>query len=99
VLTVRQAWSNFWDDREDDIYRELAINASHPIKLTRIGMQSLAAANKRGVVVSVASLAGVSGTYSAPLYCASKHAVVGFTKSMKLADEYEGVKIATLCPG
>ncbi|KAF2837421.1 NAD(P)-binding protein [Patellaria atrata CBS 101060] len=92
-------WSNFWDDTEMERYAEMDINASHPIKLTRIAMQSLAEKNKKGVVLSLASIAGLQGTYSAALYCASKHAVVGFTKSMTLADELEGVKVATICPG
>jgi hypothetical protein len=32
-------------------------------------------------------------------YIATKHGVVGFTKSLKLAEKYEGVKVVTICPG
>lgn len=62
-------------------------------------MQALAEADKKGVILSLASIAGLQGTYSAALYSASKHAIVGFTRSMGMADEYEGIKIVTLCPG
>lgn len=50
-------------------------------------------------VDSEASMAGLVGNYGAALYCASKHAVVGFTKSVLQADEDENVKVVTVCPG
>lgn len=36
---------------------------------------------------------------AAPLYCATKHAIVGFVKSMGATESLTGVKITTLCPG
>ena len=92
-------WSSFLYDEEDDHYKVLQINSEHPMKLTRIAMRSLLGANKPGVVVIVASGAGITGEYRAALYCASKHAVVGFTKSMAQADEDENVKVVCICPG
>jgi NAD(P)-dependent dehydrogenase (short-subunit alcohol dehydrogenase family) len=77
----------------------MRINAEHPIKLTRIAMRSSLKANKPGVVLIVASGAGVIGFYGSPLYCATKHAVVGFTKSMAQADKDEDIKIVSICPG
>lgn len=91
--------SSFFEDKEDDGYRAMRINAEHPIKLTRIAMRSLLGANKPGVVLIVASGAGVAGFYSSPLYCATKHAVVGFTKSMTQADKDENIKVVSVCPG
>jgi NAD(P)-dependent dehydrogenase (short-subunit alcohol dehydrogenase family) len=91
--------SSFFADKEDDCYRAMRINAEHPIKLTRIAMRSCLKANKPGVVLIVASGAGVVGFYGSPLYCATKHAVVGFTKSMAQADKDENVKIVSVCPG
>jgi NADP-dependent 3-hydroxy acid dehydrogenase YdfG len=46
-----------------------------------------------------ASLSGISGIITAPLYCATKHAIVGFVKSLKDSEPLTGVKITTLCPG
>lgn len=92
-------WSSFLYDREDEFYMQMRINAEHPIKLTRLAMRSLLGANKPGVVLLIASMAGVQGIYAAGLYCASKHAVVGFTKSMGQADVDENVKIVCICPG
>lgn len=92
-------WSSFFHDLETDHYKTFQINSEHPIKLTRIAMRSLLAANKPGVVLIVASMAGINGQYGAALYCASKHAVVGFTKSMAQADADENIKIVCVCPG
>lgn len=91
--------SSFYEDNEEDGYKAMRINAEHPIKLTRIAMRSCLKANKPGVVLIVASGAGVTGFYGSPLYCATKHAVVGFTKSMAQADKDENLKVVSVCPG
>lgn len=93
-----QKWSSFWNDTEENGYDSVAINVDHPIKLTRIAIQALLGKNKKGVVCILASVAGLAGTYAVPLYCATKHAMVGFVKSMKLCDELEGVKVTAICP-
>ncbi|KAH6680388.1 hypothetical protein B0J14DRAFT_578524 [Halenospora varia] len=92
------AWSNFWDDTEADGYAQVDININHPIKLARIAIRSLLKANKKGVFLITASLAGFSGTFSAPLYCATKHAVVGFVRSMAELDRLEGIKVCAVAP-
>jgi NAD(P)-dependent dehydrogenase (short-subunit alcohol dehydrogenase family) len=92
-------WSSFVYDQESEFYMQMRINAEHPIKLTRIAMRSCLGANKPGVVLLVASGAGITGTYAAALYCATKHAVVGFCKSMAQADIDENFKVICICPG
>ena len=72
---------------------------NHPIKLARIGMRTLVSEDKPGVILPIASVGGIAGTYHCPLYIATKHGIVGFVKSMELAERYEGVKIVTICPG
>lgn len=54
---------------------------------------------ERGLIVDQASVGGLTGSIAAPLYCATKHAMVGFVKSMKDTESLTGVKITTLCPG
>jgi NAD(P)-dependent dehydrogenase (short-subunit alcohol dehydrogenase family) len=52
-----------------------------------------------GRVINIASNAGLTGYgYSAP-YCASKHAVVGFTRAMAIDLGDSGVTINAVCPG
>ena len=78
---------------------QVEINVNHPIKLTRIATRALLGKNKRGVVLITASLASLSGTYSAPLYCATKHAVIGFVRSLAEMDQLEGIKVVAVAPG
>lgn len=92
-------WSNFWDDNEAESYKMMRINVDHPVKFTRLAMRALAGAEKQGAVCLVASTAGIRGNYFASLYATSKHAIVGFAKSMGQADIEEGVKVTCLLPG
>lgn len=58
-----QTWTNFWHDPEqDDHYRMTDINVDHPVKLTRIAMRQLVGENRKGVVLSIASVGGLAGT-------------------------------------
>lgn len=92
-------WSNFWDDNESGSYKTMRINVDHPMKLTRLAIRALLGAEKQGVVVLVASTAGIRANYLACLYSASKHGVVGFAKSMGQADTEEGVRVSCVLPG
>lgn len=77
----------------------MRINVDHPIKFTRLAIKALAGAEKQGAVILVASTAGIRANYLCSLYAASKHAIVGFAKSMGQADVDEGVRINCILPG
>ncbi|GFW76280.1 15-hydroxyprostaglandin dehydrogenase [Trichonephila clavipes] len=54
-----------------------------------------------GYIINTASEAGLEPSFLAPVYCATKHAVVGLTKSF--GHEYHfkktGIKVNAVCPG
>jgi len=52
-----------------------------------------------GVIVNVASLAGKNAFAGGAIYSASKHAVMGMSKSMMLDLRRYGVRVLTVCPG
>lgn len=52
-----------------------------------------------GRVVNVASIAGRQGAPYISAYCASKHAVVGFTRAVAAEVATTGVTVNAVCPG
>src|SRR3989454_12670940 len=56
-------------------------------------------AQKRGSIVSLASMAGKIGSKTNLPYNASKAAVISMTKSLALAHAADGVRVNCVCPG
>jgi 3-oxoacyl-[acyl-carrier protein] reductase len=54
---------------------------------------------REGTVVNVASLAGRNGFVGGTAYAASKHGVLGFSRSLMLEVRKEGIRVITVCPG
>jgi 3-oxoacyl-[acyl-carrier protein] reductase len=54
---------------------------------------------REGTIVNVASLSGRTGFAGGTAYSASKHAVLGFSRSLMLEVRKEGVRVVTICPG
>ncbi|HSM91991.1 MAG TPA: SDR family NAD(P)-dependent oxidoreductase [Anaeromyxobacteraceae bacterium] len=76
----------------------LAVNLTGPVLLTRACLPQLYG-QRWGRVINVASVAGRIGLkYGAP-YSASKHGLIGFTRSLALEAASKGVTVNAICPG
>lgn len=54
---------------------------------------------KKGSIINIVSLAGKNGFLGGTMYGATKHAVMGFTKSLMLEVREFNVRVAAICPG
>ncbi|XP_050075439.1 alcohol dehydrogenase 1-like [Anopheles maculipalpis] len=81
----------------------VAVNLTGPINscLIALNMMSRANGGKGGVIVNVSSIAGLEPVTFLPTYCATKHGIVGFTRSLGVQPVYHetGVKFVIICPG
>jgi NAD(P)-dependent dehydrogenase (short-subunit alcohol dehydrogenase family) len=73
--------------------RALAVNVDGVV----FGVRRLARVMEGGSIVVTASLAGLVGMPSDPIYSLTKHALVGFVRS--IAPQLKPIRINAVCPG
>jgi NAD(P)-dependent dehydrogenase (short-subunit alcohol dehydrogenase family) len=84
------------DGTLDDYRRIVAVNVDGVV----FGIQALAPRMREGsAFVVTASLAGLIPMASDPLYVLTKHAVVGYARSMAEVLEPRGIRVNLVCPG
>lgn len=83
---------------DEDWQRVIDINLTAVFKNTRAQIAAMTS-HGRGSIVNLASILGSVGTAYSPAYVASKHAVVGFTKTAALENATTGVRVNSVGPG
>lgn len=78
--------------------RVIGINLTGTFKLTRAVLPAMLEAG-RGSIVNVASEASLRGNASGNAYTASKHAVVGMTRSAAFMYGPQGIRVNAVAPG
>jgi 3-oxoacyl-[acyl-carrier protein] reductase len=82
----------------DDWDATMATNLRSLFLMTRAVLPPMRAKG-RGDVVIVASLSARNGFVGGTAYAASKHAALGFGRSLMLELRKEGIRVTTICPG
>ncbi|KAJ8348005.1 hypothetical protein SKAU_G00265940 [Synaphobranchus kaupii] len=78
------------------------INLNGVIRGTYLALQHMKKENggEGGVIVNIASMAGLGPQLTSPIYTATKHGIVGFTRALAGASQASGygVRINAFCP-
>lgn len=83
----------------DDFARVIDVNVKGVWYCMKAALQHFAATKKAGVIVNTASVAGHLGMAGHIAYSASKHAVVGMTKTAAVEYGKFGIRVNAVCPG
>ena len=78
--------------------RRSGINLRGAYFLTRAVARGLIAARRPGSLINISSQMGHVGGVDRAVYCATKHAVEGFTKAMAIEWGPAGIRVNTICP-
>ena len=86
------------DTTEPDFDVVSDLNVKGAYFLTRAVAKGLAEAGKPGSLINISSQMAHVGGIDRAVYCATKHAVEGFTKAMAIEWGPKGIRVNTICP-
>ena len=76
----------------------MAVNVTAPFLFCQAVLPEMIARGK-GSIINIVSIAGLAGGRAGTAYTASKHALVGLTRSVAFTHIEDGVRCNAICPG
>ncbi|TAK36269.1 MAG: SDR family oxidoreductase [Chloroflexota bacterium] len=78
--------------------RVIAVNLTGPMMLCRAALPIMQRA-RRGVIINTSSIAGFTGAKGGAAYTASKHGLIGLSRSIAATYAPDGIRCVVIAPG
>ncbi len=86
------------DSTLEDLKKQVNVNLFGAYNFTRAVLGKMIE-RRSGSIINIASLAGKNSFIGGSMYSATKHALLGFTRSLMLEVREYNIRVASICPG